>query len=179
MAKYAYHDVDVRTDQSYKDGRDGKDLIFCNADHIIKDDSRNEKNIHWFDTAQMVPVVDGDPLLSLKDPTSNSVMFVTKDSRSWTKDQGWPEHAPGVIAFHPRILKAYVDKNTRFDSDRVDRALSPTLLDGSRRAHPRLRDFKPVHILRTPEFTMLQEMTHMIVTVESDNDDGGYRLSGE
>ncbi|KAK8127786.1 hypothetical protein PG984_008894 [Apiospora sp. TS-2023a] len=74
---------------------------------------------------------------------------------------------------YAKITQRDVKKATTIDRKRVDKALSPSLLDHIKHGFPDLWNFTPMDIFETPELTMLHELTHLLATANT-HDRGGY-----
>ncbi|KAH7165281.1 hypothetical protein EDB81DRAFT_852200 [Dactylonectria macrodidyma] len=173
VRQYVRIDMDSRSEQ-WKQIRDKSDLeIHCNADYIIPDSSFPEPNIHWIDDIQKLPVRDTDAILEFKGEKSTS-QAVTSPARAWKVGEVWPDNVPELITFDPEWIQTAVAKNSIFNSDRVKKAVHPSLRRNIQVKFQRFTDITNIDVLQTLEFTLLHELMHTAVgglALDMDDDD--------
>ncbi|KAF7542203.1 hypothetical protein G7Z17_g11792 [Cylindrodendrum hubeiense] len=176
IGKYVYVDIDNRSD-AWKQTRDKSDLeIHCNGDYITPLQDSPEPNINWRDEIQGLPVLDDDSILNIKDEKT-ILVAVTSPARTWKEGETWPDNIPEVITFNPWYIKHAVEKKSIFNSDRIKKALQPSLLKAIKIKFQRYTHAANVDTLDTPELTLIHELTHTALGGLS-RDTGGSKSYG-
>ncbi|KPM42161.1 hypothetical protein AK830_g4434 [Neonectria ditissima] len=154
---YVWVDMDNRSD-AWKQTRDQSDLeVHCDAGYIVPDTSGLEPNIHWHDDVQDLPIVDGRSLLQFQDEAT-TLVAVTSPALPWKEGETWPSNRPEVVTLHPSYIHKAVEKNMIFNSDRIKKALHPSLLKTIKAKFQRFTHVTKIDVLDTPELTFIHEV---------------------